>query len=88
MVANWVELLSERFHSIIRNESSRLGAKRSVLRWEYIIENKKVRKKERKHAIDIKTDQEKDKVFILRNINQFYFQPVSAICRFIQIESI
>ena len=33
----------------------------SVLRWEFIKENKKVRKHERKHALD----QEKKKVFFL-----------------------
>ena len=32
-------------------------------------ENKKVRKKERKHALDQESDQEKKKVFRLKNIN-------------------
>ena len=57
------------------------------LRWEFIQgkrESKK--KKERKHALDQENDQEKKKVFRLKNINQFYFQPliiiVSVICRF------
>ena len=62
----------------------------AVLRWKFIKENNKV-KKERKHAFDQEKYQEKKKVFRLKNINQFYFQPliiVSVICRFHQIEYI
>ena len=47
-------------------------------RWEFIKENKKVRKKERKHDFD--------QVFRFKNINQIYFQQliiVSVISRFI-----
>ena len=39
--------------------------------WEFIKENKKVRKKERTQALD----QEK-KSSELKNINKFYFQPL------------
>ena len=42
-----------------------------VLRWEFIKENKKARRKERKHALDQENIQEKKKVFRLKNINQF-----------------
>ena len=42
-------------------------------------ENEKVRKKERKHALDQENDQEKKKVFRLKNINQFYFQPLGIV---------
>ena len=37
--------------------------------WEFIKENKKVRKKERKHAFDKENDQEKKEDFRLKNIN-------------------
>ena len=64
----------------------------SLLRWQFIKENKKVRKKERKHALDQDSDQvndqEKRKFLDLKNINQFYFQPliiISVICRLDQI---
>ena len=64
----------------------------SLLRWQFIKENKKVRKKERKHALDQDSDQvndqEKRKFLDLKKINQFYFQPIiiiSVICRFDQI---
>ena len=43
------------------------------LRWGFIKENKKVRKKERKHALCQESDQEKKKVFSLKNIDQFDF---------------
>ena len=53
------------------------------------------KKKERKHAVDQENDQEdvkeKKKVFRIKNINQFYFQPpmiISVICRFNKIEYI
>ena len=52
-----------------------------------------IKKKEIKHALDQESEQENDqeekKVFILKNINQFYFEPliiVSIICRFDEIE--
>ena len=58
-----------------------------VLRWEFIKENKKVREKkeeERKHALDQESDQVNDKgekkAYRYKNINQFFFQPLSAIC--------
>ena len=44
------------------------------------------KKKERIHALDQETDQEKKKVF--RFENQFYFQPLSVICRFDQMKYI
>ena len=47
----------------------------SLERWEFVKENKKVRKKERNHALDLESDQEndqeKDKVFRLKDIDQF-----------------
>ena len=60
-------------------------------RWEFIEENKKVRKDERKNALDQENDQEKGKIFRYENSNQFYFPPhiiVFVICRFDQIEYI
>ena len=67
----------------------------SLLRWQFIKENKKVRKKERKHALDQDSDQvndqEKGKFLDLKNINQFYFQPliiIFVICWFYQIEEV
>ena len=46
-------------------------------RWEFIKDNKKVRKKERKHALDQENDQEENKGFRLKNVDKFYFQPLS-----------
>ena len=53
------------------------------------------KKKRKKHALyqesDQENDQEKKRVFRLKNINQFYFQPlkiVSIICGSGQIEYI
>ena len=60
-------------------------------RCELIKLNKKVRGKERKHTLDQENYQEKNKGFILKNSNQFYFEPlliVSDICRIDQIEYI
>ena len=63
------------------------------VRWEFIKENKKVRKKENKHAFDQATKKtiKIKESFKNKNINQFYFQPliiVSVICRIDQIELI
>ena len=54
-----------------------------VLIWGFVKDNKKVRKKERKHVLDQENDQEKKKVLRFKIINQFYFQLliiVSVIC--------
>ena len=52
----------------------------------------KVRKKDRKHAPNQESDQERKKIFRFKNIKQFYFKPliiiVSVIPRFDQIEYI
>ena len=44
-----------------------------ALRWEFITENKKVRTKERKHALKQKSDKEKQKVLDLKTSINFTF---------------
>ena len=55
--------------------------------WEFRKENKKLRKKERKHTLNKESDQEnvKEKVFRLKNINSTFNHLVSVICRFDQM---
>ena len=53
-----------------------------------IYKRKQESKKERKHALHHENDQEKKKVFSSKNINRFYFQPLSVvICHFVKNEA-
>ena len=58
-------------------------------RWEFIEENKKVRKDERKNALDQESDQENDqekgKIFRYENSNQIYFPSHIIVLSFVDL---
>ena len=66
--------MSEHLHnSPLLHSHSSMAASPCYLRWKFIDENKKVREKDRKHALDQESDQENDqekkKYFRLKSIS-------------------